>query len=1041
MKKLKKIFKSLFACALASTTILNGSIQSVNASGYTLNVDTPYGLDLSASDKWAIGTNSNSYGYDVYAKLSINGQKVYCIQQNSLTINGAGDYSPEVLGTYTGNAALTKKLEYISTLGYGFDGDYSDEMDFATQIRIWQEMGLGSVTNIHQDIQNKINQINDRLNVMYKDVSFANQQIVLHGYGKEFAQTLTDTNGVLQYYKDYSVSGLHSQRNGNALTVWAEKGDSLKANLKYDCFYLRSQTGTSLAYVSGSSQNVALLSGIDPKEMSVNVRVQLGTIQLTKLDFETDSVSQGDATLKGATFEVVDDKTGISVGTLVSDANGLTNKLEDLPTDRTYTIREVQAPVGYRLNEESKIVDFSTIGTNEETIKNYSDKFKDRVKTGSIEIRKVNTDGQQSEITEPEKNAEFIVMLKKYVEQYGSVEEAYKHKDYMSNREYDYLTTDKDGNAYSKQLAFGKYVVKQVKGNEETEMLKNTFECNIDEQDKHFAYTINNVPLKYYVKLVKKDKATGKNVTLTSASFKIKDSKGNYVTMKVGSKKYDTFTTSSKGGVGLFNGSYYDGENKKGEVITPLTLKAGKYTVEEIKIPDGFLDTNPIEFTIQKDYVSKTDEDPTIEVVIENEQPVGKLVVKKSIQTTESDKSFIDSSKLEGISFTLSAKEDVVSAIDGTMVYKANQLVGTYTTDKNGNIEVGNLPLGHYVLKETQTLDGLVKDESEYDVVFEQKDKKTKEYVIKKQIKNDTTKVEVSKKSVTGEDELEGAHLVVTDKDGKIVDEWDSTNKPHLIEGLTVNSTYTLTETIAPEKYTKVVSIEFKIDNTGKVQKVEMIDKQVLISKKDQLNQYVMNAKLQIVDENGKVIDEWKTKDTDHMASGLEVGKQYTLKEVDVPENYRKADDITFVVKDDQKNQIIEMLDLRTATVSITKYDATNKKELPGAKLKVLNKDNEVVDEWTSTNQEHLVNNLVVGDEYTLEEETSPNGYKKAESIKFTVEDDGKVIQKVAMYDECIPNVNTGVSDHRTLFETLGVLSVGAILIMASFKKKHGKSK
>ena len=83
-------------------------------------------------------------------------------------------------------------------------------MDFATQIRIWQELGLGSVTNIHQDIQNKINQINDRLNVMYKDVSFANQQIVLHGYGKEFAQTLTDTNGVLQYYNDYFIFCLYS---------------------------------------------------------------------------------------------------------------------------------------------------------------------------------------------------------------------------------------------------------------------------------------------------------------------------------------------------------------------------------------------------------------------------------------------------------------------------------------------------------------------------------------------------------------------------------------------------------------------------------------------------------------------------------------------------------------------------------------------------------------------------------------------------------------------------------------------------------------
>ena len=60
---------------------------------------------------------------------------------------------------------------------------------------------------------------------------------------------------------------------------------------------------------------------------------------------------------------------------------------------------------------------------------------------------------------------------------------------------------------------------------------------------------------------------------------------------------------------------------------------------------------------------------------------------------------------------------------------------------------------------------------------------------------------------------------------------------------------------------------------------------------------------------------------------------------------------------------------------------------------------------------------------------------------KLSLLNDCKVIKKVAMYDECIPNVNTGVSDHRTLFEALGVLSVGAILIMTSFKKKHGKSK
>ena len=147
---------------------------------------------MSAGDKWAIGTNSNAYGYDVYAPLYINGTHVYCIQQNALTVDGAGDYSPEALGTYTGSMDLTRKLEYISALGFGFNGDNSQEMDFATQIRIWQEMGLGSVTNIHPDIQAKIDQINARLNVMYKDVSFNNSTVMLHGYGKENAVTVDD---------------------------------------------------------------------------------------------------------------------------------------------------------------------------------------------------------------------------------------------------------------------------------------------------------------------------------------------------------------------------------------------------------------------------------------------------------------------------------------------------------------------------------------------------------------------------------------------------------------------------------------------------------------------------------------------------------------------------------------------------------------------------------------------------------------------------------------------------------------------------------
>lgn len=1029
-KSIKKVIKSLFATAVTVGSLFNGSIKPVEAAGYTLTVTTPYGVNMSAGDKWAIGTNSNAYGYDVYAPLYINGTHVYCIQQNALTVDGAGDYSPEALGTYTGSMDLTRKLEYISALGFGFNGDNSQEMDFATQIRIWQEMGLGSVTNIHPDIQAKIDQINARLNVMYKDVSFNNSTVMLHGYGKENAVTVDDSNGVFSYYHDYDTNGIHSERSGNSLTVWAEEGDALNAALKYDCYYLRNQTGTSLAYCSGSSQNVAFLAGIDPTNTLVNVKLQLGTIQLTKADFERDNDPQGDAIFEGATFDVIDDKTGLSVGTLVSDAEGTTNKIEKLQTDRTYTIVETIAPVGYRLSGESKKVDFSTIGNPEDNIKEFADKFNDNVVTGSMELRKVITDGSESEITEPEVNAEFIVMLKKYVDQYGSIEEAYNHKDEYSDREYDYLVTDKDGNAYTKQLAFGLYVVKQVAVKDETDLLKKPFEFNIDEQGKHFQYTINNIPSKYYVRLVKKDMKTGQNVTLSSASFKIKDSKGNYVTMKVGGRKYDTFTTSSDGGVGildsLFGGNYYNGEEAMGTTVTPLALNAGKYTVEEIKTPNGFLDTGPIEFTIKKEYVNdmNEDQDKYIEVVIENNQPTGTLKVHKTVEEyNDADTTYIDRKDLTGIAFTLTAKENIISAIDGTVLYNKGQTVAVYTTDKAGNITASDIPMGKYVLKETGTLPGLVLDTKEYNVVFEQKDTTTKVYEVSYNIENKSTKVEFSKKSVTGQDELEGAEITVKDINGVVVDKWTSGKNTHIIEGLTVGGIYVMEETVAADGYVKASNIQFEISNTGEVQHVDMIDKIVDMSKVDMGGKEVEGAEMTVTDEDGNVVDEWTSTTESHKIKGLEEGKTYVLHENTAPAGYVLATDIEFTVSEEKVDEHIEMTDKK---VTVSKQDVGGE-EITGATITVKDEDGNVVDEWVSGDEPHDVEGLEVGKTYTLTETIVPRGFVKVSELTFTVKDDGideyfelvDTIETIAKVDQ---NGNVVIGAHLQILDTMGTV-------------------
>ena len=481
------------------------------------------------------------------------------------------------------------------------------------------------------------------------------------------------------------------------------------------------------------------------------------------------------------------------------------------------------------------------------------------------------------------------------------------------------ITTDKDGNAYTqKNLPYGKYIVKETVTPKDYETAVDfTFSITQDETEvqevaqksKHLV--VNNEQLESYVKLIKKDLKTNKIVVLNSATFKIKAQediydratkkilwkKGEYITQKLGRTTFDSFTTNAQNII-VPDNSYNDKLDFFGSITIPLQLPVGSYEIDEIKTPKGFLQLEKsVKFKVEgiRDFDKDQDGDPIIEVVVKNEQPTGTLIIDKEIALRENvDTSLVDTSDLSGITFKLSAKDNIISPIDGSVIYKKGQEVKSYNLDKDGNLKVEELPMGVYEIQETKTLDGLVLNDKKYEVKFEQQDLVTKVYEVKLDISNDTTLFDFSKTDVTEDKELLGAKLTITDKDGNVIDEWISTENKHTIEGLVVGNEYTMTEEIAPDGYVKATLITFKVENTKEVQHVQMKDKIVDMSKVDIGGEEVEGAKIKVYDEEGNIVDEWTSTKEEHKIKGLEEGKKYTLTETTCPYGYEQAESIKF---------------------------------------------------------------------------------------------------------------------------------------------------
>ena len=746
--------------------------------------------------------------------------------------------------------------------------------------------------------------------------------------------------------------------------------------------------------------------------------------------------------------------------TFTTTADGYFETVTNALPFGSYKIVEVTAPTGFAMDGDS-VTETTFDVTNDGELVDKRFDIKNDVFTGKFDVQKMLTSSNNGHSTtmKPEANVEFTAFLKATVdEKFGgdyklAYETVFGQKPNVegnptpddsqtiydadgnilfTTKEYDVVTTNESGMAYSRDLAYGEYYIFQsshADGVLDYEGNVSSYDgaiFNVTEENqptKHF-YVANNHQL-YILKMNKVSDQTGEKIELNNAVFKIKDSNGNYVKQKIGNKVYDQFSTTTRKmivdtadgeKVTVDAGTFVTespSENDAAKAYTALGVEAGTYYITEVKTPAGFTTLKePVEVVAKESAITEVDQDGTnyVEVEVPETQITGKLVIKKSLEKWEkADKTFVNHDDLSGIGFTLTAKEDIIDPADGSVLVKAGEQAIRLTGDRNnpyekvneifvdaeGNATVTNLPLGKYTLTETTVPDGIVKSGPK-DIEFAQeKDNVEKaEYEVTEEINNKVTKVTVKKTDVAGA-EIAGAKMSVTDKKtGATVVEWTSEEgKDFNIEGLTIGKNYTLNEDLSPLGFVKASSIDFTVDETGAVTEQTMIDKILRVAKTDENGNYVKGATLQAVAEDGTVVDEWVSGShivdiAEADATKLEGGETVTYESEDG--TVTKIIPVAKVTQSDDDDTDHEGADSDkkeyTYTAQITKTDGTTSYydvDLNG-------------DETT-----HRVSNLNGSSSYTIREVKTVDGYYYFEDITTDTTEDGKN-QSVTAIDNSI---------------------------------------
>ena len=625
------------------------------------------------------------------------------------------------------------------------------------------------------------------------------------------------------------------------------------------------------------------------------------------------------------------------------------------------------------------------------------------------------------------------------------------------------LVTDESGYAKSVELPYGQYVVVETKTPENLKQV-NPFIVTVNEDSREPQQwrVFDDRPFEFLLKIIKKDTQTNQNVLKNSATYKIYDCEHKeYVEQNVNypeKGKISEFSTNDEGYLVLpeeLKAGHYrieeiqapEGFVRQGyetEPTEPIELVINADTPHQIDPDTGAYIVEVIQYNEEQTgslTLTKTGE-KLVEVKGESILEKAADLLSDLVDTVTGDESadigiqrefLYEESGVEGAVFELYAKDTIYSpdgAVDanGNRVirYEKDDLVATLTTDAEGKAVADGLPLGSYYLKETTAGTGFVLNQEQKEFTLTAEDDTVAVVYEDVAYHNERQKIQITakKKDAVSGEALEGvvfglyAGEDITDAQGNVLIEKDA-----LIETKATGEDGTVTfdsDLIHGKYYVKeeqrlpgylpneeIWEIDAVYENQNETvitfeKEVENQPTETQFTKTDIVTgEPVVGAKLQILDEEGTVIREWVTTTEEHIEYALPEGN-YVLHEETAPnaDGYVTAQDVEFTVKEDGSITKVEMED-DFSKVDVSKTDITGDTELVGVKLQVLNSEEEVLDEWVSDGTEHRIEYLPVGEELTLREIQTIDGYTMAEDVKFTLEDTGEV-QHVAMQNEFV---------------------------------------
>lgn len=652
-------------------------------------------------------------------------------------------------------------------------------------------------------------------------------------------------------------------------------------------------------------------------------------IKIVKVDSETGKTIP----YEGAGFEIYDSNgqkismtfaypTPTTIDTFYTNSEGYLITPEVLPYGE-YSLVEVQAPYGYAL--DSMPVSFTVSADNaekENALTVIKVRKENTAQKGRISVQKTGdifTSVTTASSAYTNENGEMIVNPTTYTPVFadgdlsGAVFQVIAVEDIVTldgtTRAYagdvvSEITTDENGYAETEPLYLGKYEVREIKAPE-------GYVLNNEPKDVELTYAGQEFEVRDTVNTAFENEYQGVRISLSKVMendelFGIYG-KDNYTSIRFGLFASENITAADGTVIpadGLISEVSLDEDmTAKFDVQIPF----GRYYVKEISTDEHYV-LGGEKYLVNFEYMGQDIRTADIDC--------GQFVNLLKRGRIEGHKVDDKSEPLENAVFGLFTADCVKFSRDTAIM--------TAVSDENGCFEFTDVPFGKYIVREIESPRGYILSGKEYAVSIAEDGE-----VIEITAENKPVTVEVSKVDVYGE-ELIGADMQLENADGEIIDEWISDGTNHVVSKLGAGE-YVLKEIAAPDGYVIATDIKFTVDVYGNVT-VENVDStavsdkgyplivmvddttKVQISKQDiTTGEELPGATLQIIDEDGNVVEEWVSTDEAHFIEGkLIAGKEYTLRETIAPDGYEIANEIKFTVNADGSVTEVVMYDEHT---------------------------------------------------------------------------------------------------------------------------------